>query len=199
MGVHRGAIREAIKRLQQARLVAVAHGGGTRVLNWRETGGVEILPDLVKGIAEEPAPDVVQSVLEARRGIGIDIARLCAQRAASGFAARLHDHLDRDPDTEDTQLNAYLDLWELITHGSDNIAYQLIFRSVRDALEPLGDIIAPLLADETSDTITQRALIDAIAQRKPERAASIADELLSRTLENLQQHPNIAPSPAKKS
>lgn len=34
LGVNRGAVREALKRLAQARLVAVQHGGASRVLDF---------------------------------------------------------------------------------------------------------------------------------------------------------------------
>ncbi|MCW3013405.1 MAG: FadR family transcriptional regulator, partial [Solirubrobacterales bacterium] len=44
--VNRHAVREAVKRLQQAGLVQVSHGGATRVLDWRIHGGLELLMDL---------------------------------------------------------------------------------------------------------------------------------------------------------
>src|SRR5882724_11764865 len=44
--VNRQAVREAVKRLEQAGLVQVSHGGATRVLDWRSTGGLELLTDL---------------------------------------------------------------------------------------------------------------------------------------------------------
>lgn len=51
-GVNRHAVREAVKRLQQARLVEVSHGGRTVVLDWRRTAGL----DLAVGIAEAGDP-----------------------------------------------------------------------------------------------------------------------------------------------
>ena len=38
-GVNRHVVREAVKRLQQAGLVQVVHGGGTRVLDIAESHG----------------------------------------------------------------------------------------------------------------------------------------------------------------
>ena len=46
-GVNRGALREAIKRLQQAGLVAVRHGGNHVVQDYLEEGGMELLPGLL--------------------------------------------------------------------------------------------------------------------------------------------------------
>src|SRR3954470_16384078 len=39
----RHVIREALKRLQQAGLVAISQGGATRVRDWRHHGGLELL------------------------------------------------------------------------------------------------------------------------------------------------------------
>ncbi|MBZ0231141.1 MAG: GntR family transcriptional regulator, partial [Deltaproteobacteria bacterium] len=44
LGVSRTAVREAMSRLAQLRLVAVRHGGETRVLDFRVTGGLDLLP-----------------------------------------------------------------------------------------------------------------------------------------------------------
>src|SRR3954462_9385936 len=48
LGVNRHAVREALKRLQQAGLVRIAQGGATRVLDWRTTAGLEVMLDLVE-------------------------------------------------------------------------------------------------------------------------------------------------------
>ncbi len=46
-GVNRQAIREAMKRLDQAGLVEIHHGGPTRVRNSRRSAGLDLLPDLL--------------------------------------------------------------------------------------------------------------------------------------------------------
>src|SRR4051794_6631251 len=55
----RHAIREALKRLQQAGLVTISQGGATRVREWRHHGGLELL-------LEGELPEALQ----ARRGGG---------------------------------------------------------------------------------------------------------------------------------
>jgi len=46
-GVTRGVIREAVKRLQQAGLLASQQGSGHRVLDYRQHGGLDLMPWLV--------------------------------------------------------------------------------------------------------------------------------------------------------
>ncbi|MDP9384424.1 MAG: winged helix-turn-helix domain-containing protein, partial [Actinomycetota bacterium] len=45
-GANRHAVREALKRLQEAGLVHISHGGATRVQDWRRHGGLGLLLDL---------------------------------------------------------------------------------------------------------------------------------------------------------
>src|SRR6195952_4099367 len=65
LGCNRHAVREAVKRLQQAGLVAVSHGGATRVLDWRATGGLDLLAQLPLGTEGRPSdPALLRSILE---------------------------------------------------------------------------------------------------------------------------------------
>ncbi|MEA2130602.1 MAG: hypothetical protein QOJ85_3493, partial [Solirubrobacteraceae bacterium] len=95
LSCNRHAVREAVKRLQQAGLVEVSHGGATRVLDWRTTGGLDLLAQLplAAGDAEH-----VRSVLELRLCVGVDAARRCAQRAPAPTVAALRATLDDDSD-----------------------------------------------------------------------------------------------------
>ncbi len=70
LGVNRHAVREALKRLEQAGLVRITHGGPTRVQDWRDHGGMDLLLDLVRGGTVVP-DEVVRSVLEDMRREGV--------------------------------------------------------------------------------------------------------------------------------
>src|SRR5215210_5518089 len=81
LAVNRHAVREAVKRLQQARLVQVSQGGATRVLNWRETGGLDLLLDIALAREGTVDADTLRAIGEMRACIGSDAARLCAAGA----------------------------------------------------------------------------------------------------------------------
>ena len=57
LGVNRASLREAIKALEQMGLVKTRQGDGTRVLDFMQTAGVELVSHLVAG-----TPDGVPSV-----------------------------------------------------------------------------------------------------------------------------------------
>src|ERR1700676_383038 len=62
LDVNMASVREALKRLEQLRLVDVRHGDATRVLDWRLEGGLEALA--VLGSADE---GIIEALFEARR------------------------------------------------------------------------------------------------------------------------------------
>ena len=96
-GVNRHAVREAVKRLQQAGLIHVTHGGATRVLDWRTHGGLELLTDLPGRL--------LRDVTEMRATIGADAAALCAERASDAPGDVVTDGSYED------RLLAYEALW----------------------------------------------------------------------------------------
>src|SRR3954469_2074214 len=130
--VNRHAVREAIKRLQQAGLVQVSHGGATRVLDWRATGGLDLLDDLAQTVDLQP---LLRSIGEMRASIGADAARLCALRGPDEVLAelpRLAASLPQPADVRryETRFRAYEAFWARIVDGSGNLTYRLAFNSL---------------------------------------------------------------------
>src|SRR5688572_17640353 len=92
LGVNRQAVREGLKRLAQAGLVDIRQGGATRVRDFRQTGGLELLASMVvttSGINTT----VARSVLEMRASLGPAIARACASRRPDDVADALEDQV----------------------------------------------------------------------------------------------------------
>ncbi len=175
--VNRHAIREAMKRLQQAGLVRVSHGGATRVLDWRASGGLDLLVQLGRGGGL--GPELVRSALEMRSCIGIDAARRCAERAPAPVIEQLEALVAEPPAGDEQAADAYERLWALIVEGADNLAYRLALNS----LVGVGggfDLRAASLAEAT-DFEALAELVGAIAAGEGETAADTAHELLDRT------------------
>lgn len=135
LGVNRHAVREALKRLEQAGLVKISQGGPTRVRDWRESGGLEVLLDLVDHPGELPPEELVRAVLELRACIGADAARRCAARAPLAARERMAQlaaaTAAADPEAA---VASYEALWQAIVAGAGNLAYRLALNSLLAAL-----------------------------------------------------------------
>lgn len=183
--VNRHAVREALKRLQQSGLVEVRHGGATRVLDWREEGGLDLLAHVPFAGDRAASPELLRSVVEARRWIGIDVARLAAQRATAlqveGLQRLVRDAADPAGDLEALSVR-YEDLWRAIVGAADNLAYLLAYNSLLAAGAAAQAASQEVFEGEARDVAAHAELVAAIAAGDGELAARHADTLLSRSL-----------------
>lgn len=183
--VNRHAVREALKRLQQAGLVEVRHGGATRVRDWRTDGGLDLLAHVPFAGERGGGPELLRSVVEARRWIGIDVARLAATRASAGQVAALRLRA-ADATNPAASLDAlsvrYEALWRAIVEASDNLAYLLAYNSLLAAGASAQEESQQVFESEARDLEAHAGLVEAIAEADGDRAALLADDLLSRSL-----------------
>jgi DNA-binding FadR family transcriptional regulator len=182
LGVSRPAVREALQRMAQARLVEVRHGGGATVRDFRKHGGLDLLPHLLvtdSGVD----PVVARSVVEARTSVAPGIAALAAQRGGPALAGALADVLDRLATTTDpvTWQELALEFWDAIVDGADSIVFRLMFNGLRAAYEPALPAVAPLLADEVGQVEPYRVLASAIGAGDPATARAAAERVLAPT------------------
>jgi DNA-binding FadR family transcriptional regulator len=143
LGVNIASVREAVKRLEQLRLVDVRHGDAMRVLDWRISGGLEAL-----ALIESVDAGVAAALFEARRLLLSEAARLAAQRRSDEQAETVAE-LARAVAAAADDAGALIADWTFmaaIVDAADNIVFQLIMNSVRELylprLEQFGGIIA---------------------------------------------------------
>jgi DNA-binding FadR family transcriptional regulator len=183
VGVNRHAVREAIKRLQQAGLVVVSQGGATRVLDWQVSGGLELLIDVAPLLESAQRWRALRSIAEMRASIGADVARLCALEAPAELRDALPGIVEAMVEAADFEgrLLAYELLWLRIVEGSGNLAYRLAFNSLVAARHGDG-VSGEIYAAELADPEGIAELADAIAAGDPEEAAASARRTLDRTI-----------------
>lgn len=183
LGVNRGAVREALKRLAQARLVAVQHGGASRVLDYRSSAGLELLPDLLLTDGGGFDPLVVRSVIEMRSALAPDIARLAALRGGGAVADALDAIVARmnaaGGDLATLQALA-MRFWSSLVDATENVAYRLAYNSLRETYEKCMDLLTGVLADELSDRGGYVAIASAVRSGDGAAAEHLARELTRR-------------------
>ena len=188
--VHRGAVREGLKRLAQARLIKIQHGADTRVLDYRSTAGTELLPELIIGPSGTLDVKVVRGMIEMRALMGPELARLAALRGGPAIVARLEAitaDMARAADDLAALHRLVIDFWEVLTDASDNVPYRLIFNSFRTFYTRVEDALSHLLRDELIDLEAYRSITDAVASRQGELARDRAARLIQRGADRLLQ------------
>lgn len=182
-GVNRHAIREALKRLHQARLIEIAHGGRSVALDWRRTAGLDLVVSL-PGAGQVLTLDGAQrDTLEMRACIGSDAARLCALRATpqvlDAIVAAAEEYGAHGPDLDALAL-ADVAWWRLVIEGCGNLAYLLAFNSLVDGALAFSHTPTDQRTGELVDVRGRIRLARLIAERDAAGAERLARDLLSR-------------------
>ena len=177
LAVNRGAVREAIKRLQQAGLVAVRHGGNHTIRNFEEEAGLELLPSLLVDGRGRLDIEVLRSIMAMRSALAPEVAASAAEKGGEALAAKLETLLDRMRQAERdlVQLQALVfDFWKTLVAGSGNIAFRLAFNSMTKTYVQAWDAIRTTLEPELRDIGNLRAIAAAVRARDAQAARTAA-------------------------
>lgn len=173
LGVNRGAVREAIKRLQQAGLVAVRHGGNHVVRDYLQEGGLELLPSLLVNPQGRLNPPVVRSVMAMRSALAPDIAAAAARKPSAALA----DELDaivagmrgQRADLKALQ-NQALAFWKTLVEHGGNVAFRLAFNSMARTYTQVWNVLTGVLAAEFRDLDNLAGIAAAVRSGNAEAA-----------------------------
>lgn len=187
LGVNRGAVREAIKRLQQARLVRVRHGGATQVENFEAEGGLELLPSLMVSAQGQVNLEVARGIVALRKALAPVVAGQAAVHGGKALADVLKPviaNMQNASELPKLQQLAF-DFWALVVQGSGNVVFKLAFNSMNQTYLAAWNTLTLVMQDEFRDVNTLAQLAQAIEageQRRCEVLARQHVELGSRAL-----------------
>lgn len=185
LGINRHAVREALKRVQQAGLVHTVQGGKSVVLDWGSQAGLDMLAALA-AVGVVPPTTILSDVAVMRRSVGVDAARLCALRADDEQLAAVAAAAAAYPQSGDLNAlrDADLTLWSAIVTGSGNLAYRLALNTLVRSIDDVGrELFLHLNTVEFIDRQAHLDLATAITNRDPDTAARLADALLSQLVQ----------------
>jgi DNA-binding FadR family transcriptional regulator len=172
-GLNATTVREAIKRLEQARLVEVRHGDAMRVADWRRASGLDVLAHVVFD-AHGLHRDALDSLMEARRFLLAAAAELAAERRTDAQAEELQA-LAKVAAREQT---ADFTFFAGLVEASGNLVFGLILNSVRPIYFEHAALFAGLITPDQAAMYERAA--DAVAAGDAPAAAEAVTELAER-------------------
>ncbi len=178
LGVNRASLREALKKLEHLGLVRIRQGDGTRVQNFMETGGIELVQHLLPLAGGNP--NLIRDLLEFRRLFGREIAQLVALRAPKEALARLEALADK-ADAAASALELFeidFEFYVVLASLCGNQVMLLLINTVREGVRSFMPFLANLAAPQESVRRHHRELLAAFAERDATTAGRIADDYL---------------------
>jgi GntR family transcriptional regulator, transcriptional repressor for pyruvate dehydrogenase complex len=172
-GLNATTVREAIKRLEQLRLVDVRHGDAMRVADWRTASGLDVLAHVLFD-ATGVRSDALGALMEARRFLLTAAAALAAERRTDAQAEELRA-LARVAAREQT---ADFTFFAGLVEASGNLVFALILNSVRPVYFEHAALFAGLITPDQAAMYARAA--EAVADRDAAAAAAAVTELTLR-------------------
>lgn len=171
LGVNMASVREAVKRLEQMRLIEVRQGDAMRVRDWRSHGGLDVIAHALfhaGGLDRSTLDDL----LEARRLLLMQVARLAAERRSKSDAKRLRELAERLADTQNPESAQQID-WQFyaeLAESANNLLFKLLINSLRDLYFEQATLFAAVVAEPAELGPLREAVVEAIEAADPDAA-----------------------------
>lgn len=190
LGVNIGPVREALKRLEQLRLVESRQGDAMRVTDWRAQGGLDVIAHVLVRSGELDR-EALRGVMEARASMLSEGARLAALRRTDEQAVRLGEIAGSIALAESPAAGQALDFafWAELIEASANLVFVLVMNSIRElyfehaglfrAIVDGDGVLAPLYAEAAAAVEARTGADAALAVRRlaEGQAARLAEAL----------------------
>jgi len=177
-GVNLAPVREAIKRLEQLRVLEVRQGEAMRVRDWRSHGGLDMVGHVIFG-ADGLDQGTVDAVMEARETMLAEVARLAASRRTDTQSQRLLQLAGQLEGAEDAKAAQALDFafFTEMIGSAGNVVYMLIMNTLRDLYFAHAELFIAMFEDQRELAPLYAAAAEAIAAGAGPAAARQVAEL----------------------
>ncbi len=177
-GVNMTSVREAVKRLEQMRLIEVRQGDAMRVRNWRVEANLDVITHLIMrpdGVDHATLSDV----FEARRLLLTEVARQAAMNRTDKQAKMIEEtarKLCQDLDAGSVQRLDW-DFYTEIVEAAGNIVFTLIVNSIKQIYFQFAPLFESLVGDLEKLKPHYLEIAKAIAEKEGDAAAKATSEL----------------------
>jgi len=183
-GTNRNTLREAIRSLEAQGLVVARQGDGVRVADFRNTGSISLLPDLIRVATAPERNEMLDDVLQMRRRMAVELAGLAAKRADDAQIQRLRDLLQQQRDNEGDlllSLQTDLELYNAMVDAACSVVAKLMFTTLSRLSQACLEKVPALLYVHPEYLELMGRTVDAIETRDPGAAEAALDELYRKT------------------
>ncbi len=174
LGVGRPALREAIARLEALGLIQSQQGSGTRVLDWRRTATLDLLPHYLRcGAPGIPFARLVRELLHFRTMPCLEVVRLAAVYAPGGTAEEARALVAAAWNLRsDSAAFAHADfeVYRLLALRSDFPPALWLLNSAVGTFQSFVDRFASVIVPPADYPARMNAVLDAVARRRERRA-----------------------------
>ena len=183
LNVTRATLREALKKLEQLKLIVIHQGKGIIVEDFHKAS-IDLIFSLLV-INNQIDLKILENILEARELFGTDVARCAAKRADKKDIEQMKILMDKLIKTSDPGKLQQLDFefFRQLALTSKNMVYILLMNTIKTIHDKHLDLFLPLSTN--LDTTLQQEILQAVIDRDEESASEKAQTFLKAGMELL--------------
>jgi GntR family transcriptional regulator, transcriptional repressor for pyruvate dehydrogenase complex len=176
LNVTRATLREALKKLEQLKLVTIHQGKGIIVEDFRNAS-IDLIFSLLV-INGEIDLKILENIMEARQLFGSDVARLAAGRADNKDIEQMKSLMEKMAATKEPAESQQLDFefFHLLAQASKNMVYILLMNTIKTIHDRNLDIFLPLSSHQNISL--KQEILQAVINGEEEKAAEKANAFL---------------------
>ena len=183
LNVTRATLREALKKLEQLKLIVIHQGKGIIVEDFHKAS-IDLIFSLLV-INDKIDLKILENILEARELFGTDVARCAARRADKKDIEQMTILMEKLVQTDDPAKLQQMDFefFRQLATASKNMVYILLMNTIKTIHDQHLNLFLPLSTN--LDTSLQQEILQAIIDRDEEKAAEKAQTFLKAGMELL--------------
>ncbi|MDY6904146.1 MAG: FadR/GntR family transcriptional regulator [Thermodesulfobacteriota bacterium] len=176
LNVTRATLREALKKLEQLKLITIHQGKGIIVQDFHNAS-IDLIFSLMVTDGSIDL-NVLENIMEARKLFGSHVAGLAARRAGKKEKDKMRVLMKKIQNTKTPRTLQQLDMefFHLCAEASQNMVYILLMNTIKTIHDNHLDLFLPLAAH--SDTALKQEILQAILDGDEGKAAERAGALL---------------------
>ncbi|PKN38448.1 MAG: hypothetical protein CVU62_06305 [Deltaproteobacteria bacterium HGW-Deltaproteobacteria-2] len=178
LNVTRATLREALKKLEQLKLIVIHQGKGIIVEDFHNAS-IDLIFSLLV-IDGEIDFKILENIFEARELFATDVARLAAKRSEKKDIEQMKILMEELVNTTDPIKIHLLDFefFRQMALASKNIVYILLMNTIKTIYDKHLDLFLP--SSTNLDTSLQQEILKAVINGDEEKAAQSARKFLQR-------------------
>lgn len=184
LNVTRATLREALKKLEQLKLIVIHQGRGIIVQDFHNAS-IDLIFSLVV-VDGEIDLTILENIMEARKLFGSDVARLAARRADEKDKRQMQALMEKMRQTGDPAALQQLDMefFHLLAVASKNMVYVLLMNTIKTIHDNHLSMFLPLSGH--SNISVKEEILAAVVAGDEDRAAREAGGFLQAGLDLLE-------------
>jgi len=171
--VNRGTLREAMKKLEVLGLVEIRHGDGNYVRDYRESGSLDLLRDMVY-MDRIIDPDILRSLLDVRKILAVEMAVFAARNRNDSDLSDLKAAVESDMTAKEKDIAIH----RIVARASGNVLYLFLLNFFEDIFRDFGYLYFEEKENIKRTVRLHGEILAALGEKNEKRARRIMEDIM---------------------